>query len=344
MKAWKLIALLLAFALLPVVSGCALPERLAGDGQREPPAEELGPEPEPEYPVTAAGVTLESRPGLVVSLAPSITEKLYDLHMEDRLVGVSKYCDYPPEAALLPRCGDPMMPELEAIAELQPHLLLTEGALAQEYAEALEEMGVAVVVFRHAETLEELYKIYRDIATLLEGARSGVDIGMGFTDGFAERIAALEAKYRGNGGEEKHALYLRMLDFTVATGDTLEDRLMQKIGLINAARDQLGWSYPMESAGSEDLAAFEGIEVLFLDRDYVTMPMLEQHIFYRSLSCVINDQYLYIDMDAFERQSLRMLDELGRMLDYTHFGVGGGAQQEQADGSDTQEAGAEQAA
>ena len=34
----------------------------------------------------------------VVSLAPSITETLYALGVQDRLVGDSDYCDYPPEA------------------------------------------------------------------------------------------------------------------------------------------------------------------------------------------------------------------------------------------------------
>ena len=47
----------------------------------------------------------QAQPTRIVSLAPSITEVLFKLDLGDRVVGVSRYCDYPPEAEDKPKVG-----------------------------------------------------------------------------------------------------------------------------------------------------------------------------------------------------------------------------------------------
>ena len=44
-------------------------------------------------------------PVRLVSLAPNIREILYDLGLEDRVVAVTDYCDYPPAVKAKPRVG-----------------------------------------------------------------------------------------------------------------------------------------------------------------------------------------------------------------------------------------------
>src|SRR5690348_16024585 len=46
-----------------------------------------------------------AKPARVVSLVPAITETLFALGLGDRVVGVSAYCDFPPEARSLPKVG-----------------------------------------------------------------------------------------------------------------------------------------------------------------------------------------------------------------------------------------------
>ena len=61
----------------------------------------------------------------VISLAPSITETLYALGLQDRLIADSDYCDYPPEAKQKPHVGGTISPSIEMIASLHPDVVLT---------------------------------------------------------------------------------------------------------------------------------------------------------------------------------------------------------------------------
>src|SRR6202020_971458 len=65
-------------------------------------------------------------PQRIVSTAPSITELLYAVGLGNRVVGVTRYCRYPPEAQLKPKIGDYTSPNLEAIAALKPDLVIVQ--------------------------------------------------------------------------------------------------------------------------------------------------------------------------------------------------------------------------
>ncbi|MDQ5987641.1 MAG: cobalamin-binding protein [Syntrophus sp. SKADARSKE-3] len=66
-------------------------------------------------------------PDRIVSLAPSITEVLYELGMGDRIVGVTDYCDYPLVARQKPKVGGIVNPSLEAIVAAKPDLVIVSN-------------------------------------------------------------------------------------------------------------------------------------------------------------------------------------------------------------------------
>ena len=73
----------------------------------------------------------------IVSLTPAITETLFALGLGERVVGVTRYCDYPPEARRRAQIGGYADPDVEAVVALSPNLVLVspnvgnrEGALA----------------------------------------------------------------------------------------------------------------------------------------------------------------------------------------------------------------------
>jgi iron complex transport system substrate-binding protein len=67
-------------------------------------------------------------PQRIISLSPSVTEILFALGLGGRVVGVTRYCDYPPEALAKPKVGGLQDPNLEAIVALQPDLVIFREA------------------------------------------------------------------------------------------------------------------------------------------------------------------------------------------------------------------------
>lgn len=84
----------------------------------------------------------------IVSLAPSVTEVLFELGLGDRVIGVSRYDRYPPAIEALPRLGGLFDPATERIVALKPSVVV---ALVEfgEKASYLETLGLAVETVDH---------------------------------------------------------------------------------------------------------------------------------------------------------------------------------------------------
>jgi iron complex transport system substrate-binding protein len=83
----------------------------------------------------------------IVCIAPSNTEILYALGAGDRIVGVSSYCDLPPQSSELPRCGGFFDPNIERILSLHPDLVLAQSFLQEDAVKALVHAEVRVMAF-----------------------------------------------------------------------------------------------------------------------------------------------------------------------------------------------------
>ena len=91
----------------------------------------------------------------VISMAPSITETLFALDLADKVAGVTRYCDFPPEAKAKPQVGGFLDPNYEAIVSLEPDLaiLLT---IHDEADARLKDLGISTLIVEHR-TLERLH-------------------------------------------------------------------------------------------------------------------------------------------------------------------------------------------
>jgi iron complex transport system substrate-binding protein len=67
----------------------------------------------------------QEQPRRIVSLAPSVTEVLFEAGLGSRVVGVTSYCRFPPEVLALPKVGGYLTPSYEALVTLQPDLVVT---------------------------------------------------------------------------------------------------------------------------------------------------------------------------------------------------------------------------
>lgn len=115
-----------------------------------------------------AAVLFAAPPQRIVSTAPSITELLYALGLGDRVVGVTRYCRYPPEAQLKPKIGDYTSPNLEAIAALRPDLVIVQTNPVH-LADRLSALKLQVLEINQ----ESIAAIYKSIHNM--GAATGTE-------------------------------------------------------------------------------------------------------------------------------------------------------------------------
>jgi iron complex transport system substrate-binding protein len=90
----------------------------------------------------------------VVSLAPAITEILFALGKGDTLVGVTKFCDYPPAALKIAKIGGFLDMNMEALLALAPEIVI---AYPEQYAK-IKFLGVSsqILVVKH-QCLSDLF-------------------------------------------------------------------------------------------------------------------------------------------------------------------------------------------
>jgi iron complex transport system substrate-binding protein len=97
----------------------------------------------------------QQKPHRIVSTAPSITEALFALGLGDQVVGVSRYCDHPPQVVKLPKVGSYVKPDLEAIARLTPDLVVLQIA-SPDLTDRLKALHIAFVEVPHG-SLDDVF-------------------------------------------------------------------------------------------------------------------------------------------------------------------------------------------
>ena len=101
------------------------------------------------YPLTikdcrGKSIRIPSEPKRIISLAPGNTEILFALGLDARIVGVTRYCNYPKAAAKKTQVGD-QTTSIEKVISLKPDLVLAHGMVNDQAIESLEAHGIRVM-------------------------------------------------------------------------------------------------------------------------------------------------------------------------------------------------------
>lgn len=115
---------------------------------------------------TGRKIYLAKTPKRVVSLAPSITEILFAIGAGDSVVGVTEFCDYPPEALTKTQVGD-SRPNLEAILALEPDLVLAMEVIRDDVLKTLQQLKIPLFILE-AKSLEHVYAHIRTLGRMLD--------------------------------------------------------------------------------------------------------------------------------------------------------------------------------
>ena len=87
---------------------------------------------------------MRNSPQRIVSLAPSNTEILFSLGLDAEVVGVTDYCDYPPQVEKKGRVGSFLYPDIEKIESLKPDFILGCEPAHSDLTKKLKKRGYAV--------------------------------------------------------------------------------------------------------------------------------------------------------------------------------------------------------
>ncbi|MFO7772465.1 MAG: cobalamin-binding protein [Dehalococcoidia bacterium] len=227
-------AVVLALVLALVVTAC------------DSPAEQIPAEPRQFVDDLGRLVTVEGIPQRIISLAPSNTEILFALGLGGKVVGVTDWCNYPPEALEKEKIGAYDTPNIEKIAALNPDLILAAHGIPLDVIDALENLELSVFGIKTTD-LDDLLGDIRTVGNITgEEAEANA-----LTSEMESRIKAVTDKTEEL-EQRPRVFYIVWHDplFTVGSGTFIHE-LTAKAGGVNVFGDVTG--YPIVSI--EDVLA-----------------------------------------------------------------------------------------
>jgi iron complex transport system substrate-binding protein len=187
---------------------------------------------------SGAGVAAGRPAERIVSLSPSTTETLFALGAGRKVVGVSTWCNYPPEAKNLPKMGDYGTPATEAILAKRPDLVVVSGRGLERLRGELDRAGIRLY-FAPDDTVANIARGFEELGALAGAPEAGRRLSAELREAFAAGAA------RGGEPEERRPLvFIETWGEPVSTvgGDTFVDELIRAAGGRNVAAD-LGKGY-----------------------------------------------------------------------------------------------------
>jgi len=260
-------------------------------------------------------VKLEEVPERIISLAPSNTEILFALGLGDKVVGVSDYCNYPPEVQEKPSIGGFSTPNIEELVSLSPDLILAGSIHEKRVIPQLEGKGLTVFALE-PETIDEVLA-----AITLTGKVTGKEgEALRLVAEMQKRIKAVTDRTEGLSQEQKtRSFYVVWHDPLMTSGSgTLQDDLIAKAGGVNIAHDITGYGdISLEAvivANPEVIIAGAGHG----SGEDLSFQFIQKETRLREVAARINNRVYAIDADLASRGGPRIVDALEQFAELIH--------------------------
>ena len=251
-------------------------------------------------------VEVPDQPQRIVSLAPSLTETLFALGLGDRVVGVTNFCDFPPEAGSKPKVGGVINPSVEVVVSLKPDLvLISREGNRRETMTALARLGISVFAVS-AERLGDIFRLIRDVAAIAGVAARGEALA----DRLEQQAAEIEAAVRPHRPRRVVLLVWLHPIVSVGRGSFLDD-LLRRTGAVSVSA---GTTRPWPRLSVEEIVR-SNPEFLLVPRSPGFAPTREQLLRlpgWRQLPAVQQGRIIYLPWEV-ERPGPRLV-EIQQML------------------------------
>lgn len=268
------------------------------------------------YPITVEDsvgreVGIDERPESIASMAPSVTETLFEVGAGERVSGVTTADDYPPEVKEIETVGDYRQPNQEKIIALDTDLLfISFDHSTRSEAEKLEETTGTDVVVVNPRTVDE--------------AIDSVGL-VGEAAGSPEKAADVEQDLRGEldyirqkvSGEPEPTVFYEIYPDPLQTagpGSFIHDAI-QLAGGKNVAANT-GEAYPTYS--EEKLIKADPAHYLYGSLSGSTAGDIGDRAAYSSLGAVEEGNVTEIDDDLISRPGPRIVDGVRQIAKALH--------------------------
>ncbi|NLP36131.1 MAG: cobalamin-binding protein [Firmicutes bacterium] len=256
---------------------------------------------------TGREVVIEKKPETIISVSPGNTEIAFALGLDDLIIGVTDYCNYPEAALAKEKIGGFTTPNVEKIVDLKPDLVFC-GNMHEELAAQLEELGLTVITLA-PKTMEEMYE-----AVELAGKATGYeDKAAELVANMQSRIAAVQEKLSAITENERVRVYYEVYSEPLMTagGASLINEVIKHAGGINIFAD-LNEDYPMVS---EEM-------VLTRDPEFILYPLFhgseELNIpgrpAWQGVTAIKNENVHGVTDDSTSRPGPRLVDAVEEMF------------------------------
>lgn len=166
----------------------------------------------------------------IVSFRPNVTEILFALGLGPKVVGVTEFCNYPPEAQKIAKIGGYANRSLEKILSLKPDLaVLVPDATTPKLESALDRSGIEVLVVK-ADSLEDVDASIRTIASKTGVVARGDALIASIHKGMETAVGKQVRQPK-----PKALMVIQRRPLVVAGSGTFLSSLMDKAGVDNIA-------------------------------------------------------------------------------------------------------------
>jgi iron complex transport system substrate-binding protein len=257
-------------------------------------------------------VNITSAPQRIVSLAPGITETLYALNLDDKIVGVTSFCDWPAAARTRPQIGGFTNPSIEKIVSLKPDLIIaTADGNRKDTVLQLERLGLPVYVTNPSDTKG----ILRSILNIGKISNREKNAGI-LVEKLQRRLNNIAVQIRH---KRKPRIFFQIgLEPVVTAGKgTLINEAIERAGGINIAGDDVA-RYPRYSA--EGIMGASPEIILFApminDKEFTMVKNFWRE--FEGIPAVKNNRIYPIKTDLISRASPRIVDAIEKMASIFH--------------------------
>jgi len=246
-------------------------------------------------------VVVNGIPKRIISLAPSVTEILYYLGLGDRVVGVTRFSNYPRQAAQKPKVGSYAHLNVERILELAPDLVIgTKDGNDPNVVGLIEQAGIPVYIVnpRH---VEDVAQTLRSLATVCGISKRGTELAQ-LLSRRINRIREMVA------GMPKPLVFLQInLKPIISVGrDSIHNDVIRLAGGINMMQNARN-TYPTVSLEEVVERRPDVIIISCMERAGKFEKAKEAWMQWDSIPAVRNHRVYLVDSDIIDRPSPRII-------------------------------------